>query len=671
MLRLYRNHKHTKIFDEIGPWSKKANLKKVSISESFHKYIKEILPRYETQIETTILRNFYQGLENPELRRHLVNVYRRRKLNLVYKAIHPDMTVLPIRPAGLPDPPKLDYLGTDISKVRFGDIGRMYSYSLEEFQLYFPKVNYGHLHWVDKVMRFTCAFAFQMSPEAFSIIELLRRKDYLQTQTFESFRMKHLFKNAESKADLEVILSDSEIFLKLVNTIGDEFREFLLPRRFEPRFTALFGSSFLTDHIALVLAWSLDRPEVRELILDSPKRKEVLARIVDEVWNHPNAKYFLPYQIESWLDNHETLTLSDSVSINLKDFGVYSKKVPDALRKYMLPNFIGFNSNILLWGPCGAGKSGALYGVSFWAIKSNWLVIKMPSAKALTFGWIENLLLHEKSRLWMAPVMAQAVLEDIHNTNKELLAKIPVNMDLYGFYDVVGVHQKEEPPVQNFYIEDRQTYFFDTDKFRDPEEKNRAMIEQQPLDLTLAQRLPNPSTLLDIVEFGLKNTDYCTNAIAEVLEQVYHLDSHATLITIDDYNWFYRPTNNPSYIYQNIKTLDGFVPPYHIALARLFMKFDGHMIKRGFKVAGTSNFSITRHHFEPRKIHFPEEFCHEMRPMRVNDVANFLAHFYENTLDTQRVRTDEYYQTLWMESQGNPGRMVDLIKYPDFRGLDG
>jgi small subunit ribosomal protein S29 len=671
MLRLYKNHRHTKILEEIGPWSKRALHKKTSISESFHKYIKEILPRYETQIETTLLRNFYQTLKNPELKRHLVNVYRRRKLNLVYKAIHPDMTVLPIRPAGLPDPPKLDYLGGNIANVRHGDIGRMYQYSLEEFQFLFPKVNFGHLHWVDKVMRFTFAFAFQMSPEAFSVIELLRKKDYLQAQPFESFRMTHLFRNAKSKADLEVLFSDSEIFLKIVNTIGDEFREVLLPLRFEPRFTALFGSSFLTDHIALVLAWSLDRTEVRELILDTPRRQEVLARIVSEIWNHPNAKYFLPYQIQSWIDNHQELTLSDQVSIKLTDFNHFVKKIPDALRTYMFPNFIGLNSNILLWGPCGAGKSGVLYAVTMWAIKSNWVVIKLPSAKALTFSWVENLIKHERSRLWMAPIMAEAVLQDIHNTNQDLLSRIPVNMDIYGFYDIVGVHQKEEAPVQNFYIEDRQTYFFETDKFKDAEEINRNLIEQQPFDVTLKDKLPQPATLMDIVQFGLKHPDYCTNAIAEILEQVYHLESHPTLVVVDDYNWFYRPTNNPSYIYQNLKTLDGFVPPYHVALARLFMKFDGHMIKRGFKVAGTSNFSISRHYFEPRKIHFPDEFCQEMGPMRVQDVSKFLAHFYENFFDTQKVRTEEYYKGLWMEAQGNPGRIVDLVKFPDFRGLDG
>lgn len=671
MLRLFKNHKHNKIMDDIGPWGSRQPKLATSISESFSKYISEILPKYETQIETTILRNFYHRLGNPELQRHLVNVYRRRKLNLVYKAIHPDMTVLPIRPAGLPDPPKLDYLGGDIARVRFADIGRMYQYPLEDFQHYFPRVNFGHLHWVDKVMRFTFAFAFQMSPEAFAVIDMLRRKDYLQHQSFESFRMKHLFKNVRDKRDLEVLFTDPEVFLKLVHTIGEEFRDILRPRRFEAYFSRLFGNSFMTDYIAMVLVWSLDQEPVRELILDTPKRRVALERVVNEIVNHPNTQYFLPYQIQSWIDNHIDLSLADDVRIHLPSLAAYVKKVPEALRNYLLPNFVGFNSNILFWGPCGAGKSGLLYAVTFWAMKAGWLVIKLPSVKALTFSFIENLERHERSRLWMAPVMAKAVLEDIRNTNQELLSRIPVNMDIYGAYNVVGVHRDEAPPVPNFFIEDRQTYFYEVDKFRDADEVNRNLIEQEPLEISLGMKLPHPTNLLDIVDFALKEDAYCTNAIAELLEQVYALDSHPSLIAIDDFNWFFRPTNNPAFYYENIKTLQGYVPPYHVALCRLFMRFDGHMMRRGFKVAGTSNFSITRHYFEPRKIHFPEEFCQEMGPMRLQDVPNFLAHFYENNLDTERVREDGYYRTMWMETQGNPGRMVDLVRYPEFRGLNG
>lgn len=43
-----------------------------------------------------------------------------------------------------------------------------------------------------------------------------------------------------------------------------------------------------------------------------------------------------------------------------------------------------------------------------------------------------------------------------------------------------------------------------------------------------------------------------------------------------------------------------------MALCRMFMKFDGHMIKKGFKVASTSTFTIRKHCFEPEKINFPD-----------------------------------------------------------------
>lgn len=215
--------------------------------------------------------------------------------------------------------------------------------------------------------------------------------------------------------------------------------------------------------------------------------------------------------------------------------------------------------------------------------------------------------------------------------------------------------------MPNFYIEDRQTYFYEADKFQTEEVINRALRDQEPLEVTLGQKLPNPKNLLEIAEFALKEEVYCTNAIAEIMEQAYNQDYHSVLVAIDDYNWLYRPTNNPAFS-TKISKRWRFVPPYHVALCRLFMKFDGHMIKKGFKVAGTSNFSITRHHFEPKKINFPEEFCHELGPIRLKDMDNFLAHFYENKFDNQQTRTWHYYKTLWMETQGNYGRIVRLLR---------
>lgn len=671
MLRLFKKTKHVKIYDDYLKLQGLQEKDKISFSQSFQKYIEEVLPLYETKIETSILKTLYNNLKDPLLKKHLINVYKRRQLHLIYKAFKPDMSVLPIQPAEPPPPTKISYLGSDIARVRAEDVGKIYHYPLEEFLQYFPQVNYGHLDFVDRVMKRTKAFAFQMSKEAFSTIEILRKQQYLKTQSFDSFRMKHLFRNAKTQHDLEELLSDHEIFLKLVFTIGDDFREILNPLRFEPNFKPLFGNSFLTDYIGMILVWNLHRPEIRNLILDSEKRPVVLKRIIEEIMTHPNSKYFLPHKIESWFENQLIMTLSDDAKIDLLKLDGCHKKVPQKLRHFMFPNFVGWNSNALFWGQVGAGKSGLLYAVTMWAIKSNWLVLKMASAKALTWSQIESLERHERSRLWMAPVMAKAVLQDFYNTNKAIFEQTPVDLSLYGCYDIVGVHKSEQEPVPNFYIEERKTHFYDSEQFMHEEHRIAKIREQEHLEVPLGKKLPKPANLAEIAEYGLNNPEWCTNCIAEILEQAYNQTLHPLLVAIDDFNWFFRPTNNPAYYYQNIKTLEGFVPPYHVALARLFMKFDGHLIRNGFKVAGTSNYSITRHHFTPKKIHFPEEFCQELSPMRFRDTENFVTHFAENNAAGSTPRDLAFYGSLWMESQGNYGRMVRLILMPEVRGLDG
>ena len=39
-----------------------------------------------------------------------------------------------------------------------------------------------------------------------------------------------------------------------------------------------------------------------------------------------------------------------------------------------------------------------------------------------------------------------------------------INMKIYGKYDHAGVHDNEPNPVPNFYIEDKQVYFYDVEK---------------------------------------------------------------------------------------------------------------------------------------------------------------------------------------------------------------
>lgn len=58
----------------------------------------------------------------------------------------------------------------------------------------------------------------------------------------------------------------------------------------------------------------------------------------------------------------------------------------------------------------------------------------------------------------------------------------------------------------------------------------------ESMNFRLSDRLSDPKTLMQIVDEGIANPDLATNAIAEILEQLYKSDQHQTLITVDNYN---------------------------------------------------------------------------------------------------------------------------------------
>jgi hypothetical protein len=51
------------------------------------------------------------------------------------------------------------------------------------------------------------------------------------------------------------------------------------------------------------------------------------------------------------------------------------------------------------------------------------------------------------------------------------------------------------------------------------------------------------------------------------------------LVTLDGYNNWLKPSDYRSFRYKNDGDLKGRIPPKDLALVRLFMKFDGHLLR--------------------------------------------------------------------------------------------
>lgn len=59
------------------------------------------------------------------------------------------------------------------------------------------------------------------------------------------------------------------------------------------------------------------------------------------------------------------------------------------------------------------------------------------------------------------------------------------------------------------------------------------------MNYRLSDKLADPKLLIQIVEEGINNPEIATNAIAEILEQLYNSDKYKSMIAVDNYNNWY------------------------------------------------------------------------------------------------------------------------------------
>lgn len=61
----------------------------------------------------------------------------------------------------------------------------------------------------------------------------------------------------------------------------------------------------------------------------------------------------------------------------------------------------------------------------------------------------------------------------------------------------------------------------------------------ETMNYRLSDKLADPKLLIQIVEEGINNPEIATNAIAEILEQLYNSDKYKSMIAVDNYNNWY------------------------------------------------------------------------------------------------------------------------------------
>lgn len=180
------------------------------------------------------------------------------------------------------------------------------------------------------------------------------------------------------------------------------------------------------------------------------------------------------------------------------------------------------------------------------------------------------------------------------------------------------------------------------------------MLKEEHKDQQVRARdyLAEPKNLMEIVQLGIDKPNLCISCLAEVLEQLYNTDQYQVLISLDGYSEWFRPTQYPSFRYENDKNLRGTVPPYDISIIRLLMKFDGHKIRNGVKLAATTQYRQFNHICTPYMLNFFPGYDAEVSNLTLNDFRNALT-YYNFTDWMPELYYEWQIETLYMETQGN------------------
>lgn len=548
----------------------------------------------------------------------------------------------------------------------------------------------------------------------------------------------------------------------------------------EPLFLATFGDSEVD------LA-SIKCTEFKEFIHNNSKLKQYLELISDYYLEKiPSSDMLKQVQMKSFIEHiSSTLPLGDLYSIDLTAYTKMNlqRQVASELENLKMDSYRGWNTGAILTGIRGTGKSQILSGLALWALQEgSWVVFKVPRGSDFTQN--STLLQWDPSGLYLQIETAIDLLKEFHLINKDKLAEIEVNKDLYGKFNIVGLHDVYDAdyipwPSQHKFVDEVQVWtddwkqFYDEESMKDlysgivdyPLEDRKSRIEYEmdlidnsaetelviesdkylsddentaekaedekdeslnkelifpkwkegkikprkqklrksnrkdlivshdlpwritgshldpsynPLDKPeegeepeleerqkvknrLRDVLPEPKNLLEIVEFALENTVYGTNAIFEVLEQLYNTDKYNVLIMVDEYNEFFKQSNYPSAKYVNYKETDGHIPPYDISLCRAFMRWDGHRIKNGVKIYASSEFNTPQNYFKVEDVHIPYYYELPVEMMGIHEYQYMTQYYMQNEWTHDNISVLDV-ERIYMSSQGNWYAAHQLLK---------
>lgn len=662
-----------------------GNINRRPVVEAVWRFNHSGFQRIQSLIERRLLDQYLAGQTSAAYVQEIKDAYAQRMRQL--KKLGPPQPSAPPFPR---DPEFNDvsifnsFNGKGFKHHTLHDIGRYTLFPQHEYRTLFPYVSFGN--YEETEFAHTGVFA------------IMCREDGLRLAAEYSYRtLPHERKLIDYKELMHECVKDMKL-RKLSEYIkGDDyFRCFyydfcldLIDIYREIKFKDPVGRQLLEaasvfDSIVSILVKSLQQRPLKLFLLHKGARKKIMKEFLEQLKAEITKEKIVPinmseilitlHKVEFNLDyaDLKDVLKAEEVPKDLKDgkfkYALLVKQLqkrcdhlwrPRDATKFSYTDFKGFNTGALLWGERGRGKSMILAYLGAWARDNNWASILVPSGDRLVHEF-EPLNQHSCG-LYMQPTFAHEILTGIQLANKDLLASLPVDMDLYGKFNLAGWHDNDPPPVTREYDPVRKTW---SDHWKTFFSKLQlATLEEAKAEhnLRLAHQLHEPKTLLDIANFGASNSNYATVCIAEILEQLYNTDRCNTLIAFDDFNEWMNASGYKSYQHHFRKERKGGIPPHDFALVRMFMRFDGHLMRNGVKNTATTEKRYFNQVCRPEDINFPKGYAIETSPLALDDFRN-MCKYYNVTQWTFKLFQEWEMEAHYMMSQGNWHHFQHSIK---------
>jgi len=110
----------------------------------------------------------------------------------------------------------------------------------------------------------------------------------------------------------------------------------------------------------------------------------------------------------------------------------------------------------------------------------------------------------------MQPQLAKELLEDLKIANQQKFEEFKVNLDIYGKFDMTGIHDEEPEPCPRTFDPRRRTW---SDAWKDhlTDMELKQIAKDTPrMQKRIADFIKEPKTLADIADFGIENPDQAT-----------------------------------------------------------------------------------------------------------------------------------------------------------------